>query len=196
MSEDESALFLASMQGVKPLKASNAVTPVKSGLSTEGQRRHHDAQRRLALEKLSLELNDITPLEPYAVVSVKKQGVQGQVFKLFRQGKYEVQADLDLTGLSLIRARELLFDFVINSQASGLRNLIVIHGTGVNSQPIPAKLKSYVAAWLAEIEVVQGFHSAPPAWGGPGAMMVMLTKSEQDKLDTAEQHAKGTHRWA
>ena len=196
MSEDDSALFLASMQGVKPLKANNEVAPSQGGTSPEGQRRHQEALRRLALEKLSLELDDITPLAPQAVVSVKRQGVQGQVFKLFRQGKYEIQADLDLTGLSLARARELLYDFVTNSQNSGLRNLIVIHGTGVNSQPIPAKLKSYVSAWLAEIEGVQAFHSAPPAWGGAGAMMVMLAKSAQDKLDTAEQHHKGTHRWA
>ncbi|MCG9755608.1 DNA endonuclease SmrA [Shewanella insulae] len=196
MCEDDSALFLASMQGVKPLKDDNAVVPGKGGTSSDGQRRHHEAQRRLALEKLSLELGDITPVDPQAVVSVKHQGVQGQVFRLFRQGKYEVQADLDLTGLGLSRARELLYDFITNAQAAGLRNLIVIHGTGLNSQPIPAKLKSYVTGWLAQIDGVQAFHSAPPAWGGAGAMLVMLAKSAQEKLDTAEKHHKGTHRWA
>lgn len=195
MSEDDSALFLASMQGVKRLKVNNAVTPAQAGINPEEQARNHEVKRRLMLERLSLELTDITPIEPLVVVSVKRPGVQGQVFKLFRQGKYDVQAELDLTGLGLARARELLYDFVTNSLSAGLRNLIVIHGTGVNSQPIPAKLKSYVSAWLGEIDGVLAYHSAPQAWGGPGAMMVMLAKSAQDKLDTAERHHKGAHRW-
>ncbi|ASJ96717.1 DNA endonuclease SmrA [Shewanella marisflavi] len=196
MSEDDSVLFLASMQGVKPLKSSQVATLHGANNQHSDQLRHQAAQRRLALDKLSLDLAEITPIAPDAVVSVKKEGVQGQVFKLFRQGKYEVQADLDLKGIALPRARELLYDFVVNSQQAGFRNLIVIHGTGVNNQPFPAKLKSCVTAWLEEIQGVQAFHSAPKIWGGAGAMMVMLAKSSQDKLETAEQHQKGQHRWA
>lgn len=196
MSEDDSALFLASMQGVKPLKSSQGA--IQPGINNQNYDplRHHEALRRLALDKLSLDLAEITPIAPDTVVSVKNEGVQGQVFKLFRQGKYEVQADLDLKGVALPRARELLYDFVVNSQLAGFRNLIVIHGTGVNNQPFPAKLKSCVTAWLAEIQGVQAFHSAPKAWGGVGAMMVMLAKSSQNKQQTVEQHQKGHHRWA
>ncbi|QYJ87778.1 DNA endonuclease SmrA [Shewanella mesophila] len=193
MAEDELALFFASMADVVPLKADVNVN-FCNDKGREAQRaKQAQTKRREMLSQLSLDFSEIIPVEPDEIVSFKHQGVQSQVFKLFRQGKYPMQAALDLKGVGVSRAREALYDFILQSQNSDFRNLLIIHGTGVHNKPFPALLKSCLAQWLLQLEGVIGYHSATKGLGGCGALMVMLQKSDNARLDTREMTKKGAN---
>ncbi|QYJ99906.1 DNA endonuclease SmrA [Shewanella psychrotolerans] len=193
MAEDELALFRASMADVVPLKADVTVN-LCNDMRREAQRaKQAQTKRREIVSLLSLDFSEITPVEPDEIVSFKHQGVQSQVFKLFRQGKYPMQASLALKDLGVSLAREALYDFILQSQNNDLRNLLIIHGTGVNNKPFPALLKSCLVQWLLQLDGVIGYHSATRALGGSGAMMVMLSKSDNARLNTRELTKKGAN---
>ena len=193
MAEDELALFRASMADVVPLKADVTVN-LCNDKGREAQRtKQAQTKRREIVSQLSLDFSEITPVEPDEIVSFKHQGVQSQVFKLFRQGKYPMQASLALKGLGVGLAREALYDFILQSQNSDFRNLLIIHGTGVHNKPFPALLKSCLVQWLLQLDGVIGYHSATQALGGSGAMMVMLSKSDNARLNTRELTKKGAN---
>lgn len=193
MTEEESAIFLASMADVIPLNGDKTAISSHIASSQSQQDKHFETKRREALSRLSDDLNVIEPVAPDAVISMKSEGVQQQVFKLFRQGQYAMQADIDLKGYNVARAKELLFDFIQRSLSCEYRNVILIHGTGVNNKPFPALIKSCLAHWLPLIDGVIGYHSAPREWGGAGALMVMLAKSENARMNTRELTRKGAH---
>lgn len=193
MTEEESAIFLASMADVIPLNGDKTAISSQIASSQSQQHKYFETKRREALSRLSDDLSVIEPVAPDAVISMKSEGVQQQVFKLFRQGQYSMQADIDLKGYNVPRARELLFDFIQRSLSCEYRNVIVIHGTGVHNKPFPALIKSCLAHWLPLIDGVIGYHSAPREWGGSGALMVMLTKSEKARMNTRELTRKGAH---
>ncbi len=68
---------------------------------------------------------------------------------------------------------------------------MLIHGKGHQSQPFAGLLKSAVCCWLSQLDMVLAYHSAKTEQGGTGALYVMLTKSEQLKLENREANRKG-----
>ena len=64
------------------------------------------------------------------------------------------------------------------------------HGIGINSKPIPAKLKSYINLWLPTLPQVIACHSAHKSHGGLASTYVMMKKNPQQKLINREKHAK------
>ncbi|MCE9678537.1 DNA endonuclease SmrA [Shewanella sp. AS1] len=193
MAEDELNLFLDAMADVVPLDATSKVNLVTATIDQQQAQRYAATKKREALARLSLELSEIPLRAPDEIICYRSEGIQSGVFKLFRQGKYQSQGMLDIKNSGLSRAREQLYDFIESSQRQGLRNVLIIHGTGVNNKPFPAQLKSAVAAWLPQLSGVIAFHSAIKAQGGEGALMVMLIKSETARLNTRELTAKGGH---
>lgn len=193
MTEEERAMFLASMADVVPLNVDKTAVSSQIALSHSQQHKYFETKRREALSRLSDDLSVIEPVAPDAVISMKSEGVQQQVFKLFRQGHYGMQADIDLKAHNVKRAKALLFDFIQRSVDCDYRNVIVIHGTGVNNKPFPALIKSCLVHWLPSIDGVIGYHSAPREWGGTGALMVMLSKSDKARVNTRELTRKGAH---
>lgn len=193
MAEDELALFLASMTDVVPLKADVNVKLFSDKGHKEQREKQALNKRREILSQLSIDFNEINPVAPDEIVSYKHQGVQSQVFKLFRQGKYPMQASLELKGIRAELAREALYDFILQSQSHDLRNLLIIHGTGIHNKPFPALLKSCLVRWLLQLDGVIAYHSATKSLGGGGALMVMLSKSDNARIDTREKTKKGAN---
>ena len=193
MQPEDSDLFLSEMADVKPLRANdshfngadNSVTPAQLA------RRAAAAQNEY-LQKLTIDPGLLTPIEPEEIISFKINGVQEEVFRHLRLGKYKNQSVLDLHALRLTQARELLIDAVIKAYERGERNLMVIHGKGFKSKPFPALMKSAVNHWLTQLEEVQAFHSATREQGGTGALFVMLVKSDQQRVVASEINRKGS----
>ncbi|OEG72242.1 hypothetical protein BEL05_16150 [Shewanella colwelliana] len=189
MDSTESALFLASMEDVVPLKGERRVP---TSVDREEEVRRYQAAKRLqAIDLLNHDVSCITPVDSQAELSFRKPGIQGQVFKLFRQGKYPVDAQLSLKGVGLPLAKERLYDFIENAKGMGFRNVSVVHGTGINNKPFPALVKSSVAQWLKSLDGVLAYHSAPQFLGGVGVTLVMLVKSDEARLVSRETNHKG-----
>ncbi len=180
MSDPDDKLFREEVQGVQPIAAPPRVprnrSPV-SGLAQEARR--EAAVRELAAERNFLGIGNVELLDPYYPLEYRRDGVQLGVFRKLKQGKYPMDARLDLHRMTVEKAREEVFGFIREAMAYDLRNVMIVPGRGSHSNAPEAILKSYVNKWLPDFEEVLAYCSAVPAHGGTGAVYVMLKKSER-----------------
>ena len=191
MKEPEDSVFQEAMDGVAPLKEGvHKASQRPRAQPTAGQlqrRRDAETERNEEGDRNPLTLGEIARVNPFDVLAWKKDGVQPRVFRRLAQGKYPVEATLDLHQRTLKEAREDVFRFVESSSLRAFRSVVIAHGRGDRSAD-PAKLKSYVAYWLSQLTDVIGFHSAPRHLGGTGATFVLIRKSPLQKETNRERH--------
>jgi DNA-nicking Smr family endonuclease len=90
------------------------------------------------------------------------------------RGRIEIDARLDLHGLTLERARPRLASFLASSQARGASLVLVITGKGGTGA-----LRREVPFWLSSPQsraLVIGFEEAAPSHGGAGALYVRIRR--------------------
>ncbi|GEB71182.1 DNA mismatch repair protein MutS [Pseudoalteromonas carrageenovora] len=184
-------LFLSSMEDVKPINH-DTVTPISNSHSATlaQQEKRKAAQTNLANDENYLQSEHVEILDPLAILSFKKDGVQSAVFKNLRLAKYQVDATLDLHGQLLKNARNTLFSFIADCHQRNIRVVLIRHGIGIKNKAKPGILKSYVNKWLQELPQVLAFHTALRHHGGSGATYVLLKKSEDKKNENREIHSK------
>lgn len=134
-----------------------------------------------------LTLGEVPQCQPRDVLDWKKDGVQRGVFARLKAGKYPIEGSLDLHRHTVKEARIALFKFFDLAAAKRWRTVIISHGRGEKS-PTPARIKSYVAAWLAQVPEVIAFHSAQNNQGGTGAVYVLLKKAPAAKEENREEY--------
>lgn len=177
---------------IRPLQAERRValnrSPV-SGLAVAAAR--DAAVRDIDGDRNFLALSDIELLDPYYPLEFKRAGVQNGVFRKLKQGKYPMDARLDLHRMTAERAREEVFNFIRDALAYDLRNVMIVTGRGNHNQSAEAVLKSYVNRWLPEFDEVQAYCSAQPQHGGTGAVYIMLKKSERQREQNRIKHTRG-----
>jgi DNA-nicking Smr family endonuclease len=193
MSDDDTSDFFAQEMGdVKPLKVQPKVALKPDSASDLAKRAQREsAQSELKKDNNHLSSDYVEMLDPYYPLEFKRAGVQHGVFKKLKQGKYPMEARLDLHRMKVEQARKEVFDFIKQSMAYDLRTLIIIPGKGSHSQSSGAMLKSYVNKWLPEMEEVQAFCSAQQHHGGVGAVYVLLRKSDNKKQENRDRINKG-----
>ncbi|MBW2940263.1 DNA endonuclease SmrA [Zhongshania aquimaris] len=188
---DDDRLFAEEMAGVKPLEIERRVVIRKD----DGGAVNIAARRAAATAQSSarnfLSTSEIELLDPYYVLEFKREGVQNGVFRRLKQGKYAIEARLDLHKMTVEQARLQVFEFIREAMKADLRTIMIVHGRGHHSESTGAVLKSYVNRWLPEMEEVQGFCSAQPQHGGAGAVYIMLRKSEKKKQENRDRLARG-----
>ncbi|ADU69322.1 DNA endonuclease SmrA [Pantoea sp. At-9b] len=185
MNLDDDDLFRDAMGDVTPLKDC-ANTQWLRAPSTTAPRalQRNDAEENF-LTRGFLEIIPLaTPLE------YKADGIQQGVLDKLRQGKYPLDASLNLLRQPVESCRQSLFSFMMQGRKLGLRNLLIIHGKGRNDESHANIVRSYVARWLQQFDEVQTFCVAQPQHGGAGALYVGLRKTAQARLDNRERHAK------
>lgn len=191
MKKTVDSVFQKAMDGVAPLKEGERKTVVRPRAQpTVGQlRRRRDAvaKGREENDRNPLTFGEIERVNPFDVLAWKKDGVQPRVFRRLAQGKYPIEATLDLHQRTVKEARDDVFRFIRSSSRNGFRSVVIVHGRGDKSDD-PAKLKSYVAHWLVQLADVIGFHSAPRRDGGTGATFVLIRKSPSQKEENRERH--------
>ncbi|MEM9255992.1 MAG: DNA endonuclease SmrA [Pseudomonadota bacterium] len=196
MTSDDDDLFEQEMADVIPLRRENRVPRSKASNGkpdTALQHRRRAAVTDLLVDRNSLSTSDIAPLDPWYVVSFKRPGVQHGVFRKLKQGRYDMQARLDLHRMNVERARREVFEFIEEAYKQGLRGVLIIHGKGQSKSQRQqcAQLKGCVDHWLRELAPVMAFHSAQPNQGGTGALYVLLRKSEEKKRENRERFSRG-----
>lgn len=176
---DDDELFMQEMAGVKPLKHQPKVT-LKKKATPQAMlaARRIAAQAAVDTDKNPLSDGDVDLLDPYSFIEYKRPGVQNSVFRKLKQGKHEHEASLDLHGLTVVQARDEVFNFIKQSHHYDLRTVTVVHGKGQANKAVQAKLKSYVNRWLPDIVEVLAFCSAQSRHGGVGAVYVLLAKND------------------
>lgn len=137
-----------------------------------------------------LSMENVKPVKPDDFIAFQQPGIQDGVFKNLRLGKYDLEQRISLKGMTLKDCRDTLYQSLKRAHEKGMRALLIQHGKGENSTPIPALKKSYVNHWLAELEWVIAWHTAQPGHGGFGATYVLLKKHPQQKLINREKNRK------
>ncbi len=190
--DTDDELFRSEMQGVRRQRTEERVAVNRSPISALAAAARREAAVRDPVRDLNfLTLSDVELLDPWYPLEFRRAGVQIGVFRKLKQGRYEMEARLDLHRLTVEQARQELFAFIREAVAYELRNVMIVPGRGTHSQAPEAILKSYVNKWLPEFDEVQAYCSAQPMHGGTGAVYVMLRKGERDKQKNREQLQRG-----
>lgn len=173
-SDEDTSLFRDAVRGVAPLPAPDKIIHSRKHPQPIPQQTPRDAQSAPA----DL-LSDHIPLEIEAgdAWSFMRPGVSHQTLRRLRRGYWEIQAQLDLHGLTREQARPELVAFLNSSVQRGLRCVQVIHGKGLSSKDREPVLKTRVGSWLAQRDDVLAFCQARPEEGGSGAVLVLLKAS-------------------
>lgn len=188
---DDDELFRAAMTDVARLKVPPKPPTPRAGptLSQRARREGAESERVAAVDPNYLTLGEVKQLAPHELVSWKKDGVQEGVFKKLRLSQYPLEGRLDLHRKTVKESRDELFNFVHTAQARGWRCVLINHGRGERS-PTPARIKSYVIAWLAQMPEVLAYHHPERRHGGAGAVYVLLRKSAALREENRERHGQ------
>ncbi len=103
-----------------------------------------------------------------------RPGLGRDVLTGLRRGRWVVQAEHDLHGMTTDEAHDSLADFLLEARARGLRCVRVIHGKGLTSHNREPVLKGKVRRWLSHYNDVLAYCEAPRHAGGSGAVVVLL----------------------
>ena len=168
---DDTAAFRAAMRGVRPI-AAPAPAP-GAGAARKKPTRVRAGPRA-----------DATPAAPPAILesgahipeqlAFQRPGVRDGQMRQLRRGLLQIEDELDLHGLTQLRAHHLFSAFLEECRDRGLRCVRIIHGRGTRSGARGPVLKAAVDAWLRGRHEVIAFTSARPRDGGAGALYVLL----------------------
>jgi DNA-nicking Smr family endonuclease len=103
-----------------------------------------------------------------------RRGLGADVLTALRRGRWVVQAEIDLHGMTTDEARDALADFLLDARSRGLRCVRVVHGKGLTSPNREPVLKGKVRRWLAHWDDVLAYCEAPRHAGGSGAVVALL----------------------
>ena len=119
---------------------------------------------------------EIVPPSPAPVAPRVGGSVDRATVERLKRGQVNVEARIDLHGLTQDAARIALTGFVERAAADGWRAVLVITGKGVGGDGV---LRRRVPDWLAEAPIrahVAGVSEAHRRHGGEGALYVALKR--------------------
>ncbi len=160
-------LFRKEMDQVRPLRA-DKVEPFHRRPPPRPlpQPRFDDERESTDLSEQEVETGDY--------LEFSRPGIQQRLFQDLRRGRLEPALELDLHGLSVAYAGELLDEFLRECRRRRIRCARIIHGKGLRSAGGQPVLKQKVNYWLRLRDEVLAFCSAPPWAGGAGAVHLLL----------------------
>jgi DNA-nicking Smr family endonuclease len=121
-------------------------------------------------------LQDLSALAPGDVLSYRSEDVPATLFQKLKRGRFSAQEELDLHGANMAQAESLLRQFLADARGAGLGCVRIIHGKGRRDEGELPVLKNLVDRMLRQRADILAFHSAPPAQGGTGAVLVLLAR--------------------
>jgi len=167
----EDALFRDAVGDVQPLRTRNrhrakTLPPARAVFARR--------DRASVMDETLNGLVDPAELETGDEMLYARAEVGRRVFRRLRRGRYVIQREIDLHGMTGDEAREALRAFIGGCIADRLRCVRIVHGKGLGSGAAGPVLKSGVNRWLRRWNEVLAFCSAPPCDGGTGAVYVLL----------------------
>lgn len=171
--EDPAALFRAAVGKVTPLRKPTQPPPAPARPRSI-TRRHSDATG----DRLRIADDPDAVLLRGDASAFRRERLSARDWQRLHRGQFSAQDELDLHGANALQAETLLARFLAESIGAGLGCVRIIHGKGGGKdggEGVPV-LKNLVDRLLRQRGDVLAFHSAPPAQGGTGALLVLLAR--------------------
>jgi DNA-nicking Smr family endonuclease len=173
LSEEEHALWESVAKQAKPLRNKHRITPPPASLKTE------TPAAKAAVHPKSIPIVD--PPLPKKPVAPPLAPIGRRERSQLSKGKNEIEARLDLHGMTQARAHRALSGFLHRVHGDGLTFVLVITGKGkVGAESERGVLRRQVPQWLSQPEfrtLVVGFEEAHIGHGGAGALYVRIRRS-------------------
>lgn len=156
--------------GEQPVPPARPRPPPRARMAERDEREARDAFRHALKED---------PLLAGDALAYRRESVPPRAWQRLRRGELAVQDELDLHGATVREAEVMLRDFLHASHRQAFGCVRIVHGKGrhagewVDDSGVPV-LKNLVDRLLRHRGEVMAFHSAPPAQGGTGAVLVLL----------------------
>lgn len=174
--DDDADLFRSAVGPVRPVAAppEPPAAPKPRPRARMAERDEADARSefRLAMDEALLGAED--------ALSYCGEALPASTFARLKRGELSAQEELDLHGLTAAQAQAVLKAFLGDARRHGLGCVRIVHGKGRGAAELDSSgapvLKNLVDRMLRHRSDVLGFHSAPPAQGGTGAVVVLLAK--------------------
>lgn len=171
--DDPAALFRHAIGEAAPLPDRNRIEAARPLPEPRPRQREQDD---VAVLRESIE----APLSFEDRIDIGDEGVHlrgglpRRILTDLRRGRWVVQTELDLHGLTRDEARNALGHFLHDALESGYRCVRLIHGKGLGSPGREPVLKHLSRGWLMQREEILAFCQARPHDGGEGALLVLL----------------------
>jgi DNA-nicking Smr family endonuclease len=170
LSEEERALWESVAKQVKPLRKHRAAKAQASQVETQAVAKPAVPPKPIPARAVP------APKSPPPLAPLGRR----ERTKLSR-GKHEIDARLDLHGMTQTRAHRVLFSFLQRAHSDGCTFVLVITGKGkAGSDGERGVLRRQVPHWLSLPEfraLVVGFEEAHVGHGGEGALYVRVRRS-------------------
>lgn len=144
-------------------------------------------QAKLAISPAPSPKSSSAPLRPKPLIAAKPSApplapIGRREKSHLARGKKEIDARLDLHGMTQARAHRALLNFLHDASEDGMTFVLVITGKGRTVEPGAERglLKRMVPEWLGLPEfrsVVVGFETAHISHGGEGALYVRVRRA-------------------
>ncbi|HET7885340.1 MAG TPA: Smr/MutS family protein [Bradyrhizobium sp.] len=174
LSEEEHALWESVAKQIKPLRKKHrlaAPLAVRAEAETLVSVRAPRTQSAIPVAAVPPK----KPLAPPLVPIGRRERAQ------LSKGKKEIEARLDLHGMTQARAHRALSGFLHRAHGDGLTFVLVITGKGkLGAESERGVLRRQVPQWLSQPEfrtLVVGFEEAHIGHGGAGALYVRIRRS-------------------
>lgn len=177
LSEEESALWESVAKQVKPLRKRQRVAKPPAAVSeTEAKAAPKNVGGPAASPKPPAPIVSPPKPEPPPLAPIGRRERSH-----LSRGRKEIDARLDLHGMTQTRAHRALFGFLQRAHHDGLTFVLVITGKGkLGSESERGVLRRQVPHWLGLPEfrsLVVGFEEAGIGHGGEGALYVRVRRS-------------------
>ena len=174
MTDDDIELFRKQLSDATPLEV-EARAPLERPRPKPRARFTREDEARALEESLDA---DIEAMEAHNGDALRfaRPAVGRRTLRKLARGRFAVQAELDLHGMTVAEAQPRLRDFVDLSVLKGHTCIRIVHGKGLGSGHRGPVLKNAVNRWLRRCEEVLAFVSARQTDGGTGAVYVLLER--------------------
>jgi DNA-nicking Smr family endonuclease len=178
LSEEERALWESVAKQVKPLRKRHRVKPPVASMATEPNAAPKPAASPKHAARHAAPPRIVVPPKPepppLAPIGRRERSH-------LSRGRKEIDARLDLHGMTQTRAHRALFGFLQRAHHDGLTFVLVITGKGkIGAESERGVLRRQVPQWLGLPEfraLVVGFEEAHIGHGGEGALYVRVRRA-------------------
>ena len=172
MPDDDSDLFRRAMAGARPLRSRKRAGD-KPGKPKPKARFARADEKRVLDETLEADIDTIEAGNGDGL-RFHRPHVGRRTMRKLARGRFAVQDEIDLHGMTVAEAKPRLADFIDFSARSGKLCVRVVHGKGRGSGDRGPVLKNNVDRWLRQWDTVLAFVSTRQVHGGTGAVYVLL----------------------
>jgi len=174
LSEEERALWESVAKQVKPLRKRHRVKPPAASPAPEANAavKPPASPKHVTSPRIAVPAKAEPP--PLAPIGRRERSH-------LSRGRKEIDARLDLHGMTQTRAHRALFGFLQRAHHDGLTFVLIITGKGkIGSESERGVLRRQVPQWLGLPEfrsLVVGFEEAHIGHGGEGALYVRVRRA-------------------